>query len=437
MKAPDALREAALHPRPERILGFERGRLLTLARSLDRLVVHLRPDRALPWGVFRGGAYLAGRTGATGGPVKPDPKHRIAGDIVPGRPLDTRMPLGTVRRLRLPIQDKGLQVIAVCDLMLPAVGPKGRPDHIDLMLPLGGDEEVGIHVTTVEQMGAREQITCGEVLYDDRAHCTIGRGRRGREHLGDQIRVLRLTRLGEGVLIADPLRVALRAVAGLQLVGRGDPQRRWRLLIRGTPTERFEPGNGTTVILLHPDLPERLQRGEGAEVRHACGRPHAVQELIAVHADLAGARFALARLFWQAHLIRSETVAVVPLPRYPLLHPCGSSLTQLVQGRMHGFQDTLQPVEGADGCQNMRGIRSLGATGFDPAARFAGGQERSEETLGGVMRQQPLAELVQQGEVKARVMQVEAEGIFPLHAASHGIRRLAVGEPFDILHHHD
>src|SRR5215211_8697667 len=70
MKAPDALREAALHPRPERILGFERGRLLTLARSLDRLVVHLRPDRALPWGVFRGGAYLAGRTGATGGPVK-------------------------------------------------------------------------------------------------------------------------------------------------------------------------------------------------------------------------------------------------------------------------------------------------------------------------------------------------------------------------------
>jgi hypothetical protein len=45
--------------------------------------------------------------------------------------------------------------------MLPAVGPKGRPDHIDLMLPLGGDEEVGIHVTTVEQMGAREQITCG------------------------------------------------------------------------------------------------------------------------------------------------------------------------------------------------------------------------------------------------------------------------------------
>jgi hypothetical protein len=62
---------------------------------------------------------------------------------------------------------------------------------------------------------------------------------------------------------------------------------------------------------------------------------------------------------------------------------------------MHGFQDTFQPVEGADGCQNMRGIRPLGATGFDPAARFAGGQKRIQETLGGVMREQPLAEIVQ------------------------------------------
>src|SRR5437016_3863872 len=34
-------------------------------------------------------------------------------------------------------------------------------------------------------------------------------------------------------------------------------------------------------------------------------------------------------------------------------------------------------------------------------------------------------------------MQVKAEGIFPIHAAPDCIGRLAVGEPFDILHHHD
>ena len=70
MKAPDTLREAALHPRPERILGFELGCLLSLACGLDGLVVGLGPDGELPWGVFRRGAHLPCGTDATGGPVK-------------------------------------------------------------------------------------------------------------------------------------------------------------------------------------------------------------------------------------------------------------------------------------------------------------------------------------------------------------------------------
>jgi hypothetical protein len=44
---------------------------------------------------------------------------------------------------------------------------------------------------------------------------------------------------------------------------------------------------------------------------------------------------------------------------------------------------------------------------------------------------------VQQGEIKARIVQVEAERIFPVHAAPDRIGSLAVREPFDILHHHD
>ena len=113
-------------------------------------MVGLGPDRELPWGVFRRGAHLTGGTGATGGPVKPDPKDRIARDIVAWRPFDTGMSLGTVGLLGVPIQDKGLQVIAVCDLMLPAIGPKGRSDDIDLVLLLRGDQEVGIHIAAVE-----------------------------------------------------------------------------------------------------------------------------------------------------------------------------------------------------------------------------------------------------------------------------------------------
>jgi hypothetical protein len=44
---------------------------------------------------------------------------------------------------------------------------------------------------------------------------------------------------------------------------------------------------------------------------------------------------------------------------------------------------------------------------------------------------------VQQSEIEARVVQVEAERIFPIHAAPDRIGRLAVREPFHILHHDD
>jgi hypothetical protein len=103
-------------------------------------------------------------------------------------------------------------------LVLPAIGSIRGTDHIDLVL-LRGHQEVGIHIAAVEQMGARQQVACGQILDDGRAHRTIGRCRRGREHLRNQIGVLWLTGLGEVELIADPLRVAFRAIAGLKLVG--------------------------------------------------------------------------------------------------------------------------------------------------------------------------------------------------------------------------
>jgi hypothetical protein len=76
-----------------------------LAGGLHRLMVGLGPDGKLPRGVFRRRIHL---TGGTGGLVKADPKYRIPGDIVAWGPFDTRMPLGTVRLVSVPIQYKGL-----------------------------------------------------------------------------------------------------------------------------------------------------------------------------------------------------------------------------------------------------------------------------------------------------------------------------------------
>jgi hypothetical protein len=93
-------------------------------------------------------------------------------------------------------------------------------------------------------------------------------------------------------------------------------------------------------------------------------------------------------------------------------------------------------VQRADRRQNRRGISPLRAPCLDPPPRVASGQEGIEEPLAGLMDQQATAKIVQQREVKARVRQGKAEGLVPVHAAADGIGGLAIGEPFDVWHHH-
>jgi len=84
----------------------------------------------------------------------------------------------------------------------------------------------------------------------------------------------------------------------------------------------------------------------------------------------------------------------------------------------------------------MGGIGPLRAPCLDPPSRFAGGQEGVEEPLTSLMGEQAVAKIMQQREVEPWIRQVEAERIFPVHAAADGIGGLAIGEPFNVLHHH-
>ena len=196
------LREAALHPRPQGVLSFELGGLLALASGLERLMVRLQADGELPWGVFRRGARPTGGIRATGESVEPDAHDRIARHIVSRSPVDTGLSLRAARLLGLPIDDKGLQVIALPFPPLPAVGPKRRTNHIDLMLSLGGDQEVRIDIAAVEQVCPRQEIPIGQVLLDGESHDAILRGGWRRHHLRDEIGVVGISGLGEVELIA-------------------------------------------------------------------------------------------------------------------------------------------------------------------------------------------------------------------------------------------
>jgi hypothetical protein len=81
--------------------------------------------------------------------------------------------------------------------------------------------------------------------------------------------------------------------------------------------------------------------------------------LIAIRSNLAGERLAVTGILRQARLVRSEAIAGKPLQRQVLLHPVGSYVAKLVQGPMHRFEDTFQPVERADRRQDLRGIGPL------------------------------------------------------------------------------
>jgi hypothetical protein len=435
-QASEAWREAALHARPHRLLGFERGRLLTLARRLDRFVVGVGADGALAWSLCGGGAHVPGGTGTTGGPVNTAPQHRVACDLGAWGPLDTRMPLGTVGLGGLPSHDEGLPIIAVCELGLPAVGPQGRPDHIALGRRRG-HQAVGSHGAAVAPGRPRQQVSGGHRLDDGRSHRPSGRWRRGREHLGHQLRGLRLTRLREGQLIAHPWRVACRAGAGRERGGRGAAHgRRWGLL-RATPAPLGHPREAPAIIWLHPHLPERLQGGQGAEGRRACGSPDLVQPLRAVCAHLAGERCARAGVLGPVPRVRPEAGARVPVQRHGRRPPGGGGGAALGQRIRPGCQHPCPTLEGTDGRQARGGSGPVGPPRLAPAARFTGRQERGEAPWAGLMGQSALPPIRHQRAVEAWGVHVKAQGLLPGHAAPDGSGRLPSGEPFARLPHHD
>jgi hypothetical protein len=121
------------------------------------------PKITWPWGVCRRGAHTTGGACTTGGPVETEADDGIARDLVSRPPVDTRMPLGTVGRLRLPIHDKGLPVIALTALLVPARRPTGGTDPINLLWARRRDETVSRHGATIAPVGPRPQLPGGSI----------------------------------------------------------------------------------------------------------------------------------------------------------------------------------------------------------------------------------------------------------------------------------
>src|SRR5918999_4661933 len=87
------------------------------------------------------------------------------------------------------------------------------------------------------------------------------------------------------------------------------------------PAERFPPRDGTAIILLDPNPPQRLQGRKVPEAERGVGGLHPCQELKAVCPNLAGECLAFTGVLRQARLVEPQAVPRIPGWRHVLLHP--------------------------------------------------------------------------------------------------------------------
>jgi len=98
----------------------------------------------------------------------------------------------------------------------------GRPEQVDAVRAAAHDQEVGVDAAGVDQVPTREQVADRERRVDARHGVEVEHRRGGRLDVRDQVRRVRLARLGQVDLVADPGRGALARVVRLRIERRAD-----------------------------------------------------------------------------------------------------------------------------------------------------------------------------------------------------------------------
>jgi len=93
-----------------------------------------------------------------------------------------------------------------------------------------------------------------------------------------------------------------------------------------------------------------------------------------------------------------------------------------------GLADALQPIDGADAGQDVRGVGALPAAGLQPATFAAALQEEVQQPWFGRAGEEAAAKLTQDGTIEAGVGEFQAEGLLPVDTGTNGLGRLTVGE---------
>jgi hypothetical protein len=149
------------------------------------------------------------------------------------------------------------------------------------------------------------------------------------------------------------------------------------------------------VVLLHPDPPQHLHRGQVPQPCWRPGRVHRLQQQVPIPPVLDGQ-------FLAGSLAGRQPDLIDPLPVYLLpgridhrRQPVRRRGRQRLQHRPHTFPGQLQPVQVPDPPQHMGGIRALRASRFHQAQVLQPAQQKIKDRVLQAPGSQPGPELTQ------------------------------------------
>src|SRR5262245_27137991 len=278
-------------------------------------------------------------------------------------PTATLFPIRTDGLLLFPVKAEVGGGEAFACLRLPGrVGPR-RAAQFDAISLLAAHDQIGIDVTRIHQMDRRQQLFGGEFLMDLVNHLVIRHTRFGRLDLCDQAWFIFITSLGQVRLVADPGRAPFVRVARIRIVRRTNPNsgRNQAVLFGCTPARSASD----QIILLHPDLPERLHGRNPRQPLRRISRINSLKQFVTIDADALTQSDAFGFAFGQAVLINARAVTLNPFGSGVRLQPFGSRHRQRVQRVAQSRADMLKAIEYMNGSQYMRRVAALFASFLD------------------------------------------------------------------------
>ncbi len=297
-------------------------------------------------------------------------------------------------------------------------------------------------------MVAGGQVPGGEHVVHRPCHRGVGQGRGGGGGVGDQVRDRRAAGFGvvagrvaagfaEMDLVPAPAPAAFLGVPDVGVVGGLDEQMAGREpLAAGFPPDHLLPvRTDLAVVLLHPDRPQCLHRGQLAQPRRRAGRADRVQQPVPVLAVPHGQRV-------PGGLGRGQPQLLDPLPVHPLPRlvdhggqPVRRGRRERLQNRPHRLPGQLQPVQHPDPPDHVRRVGALPGAGLHQAQLPAPLQQPVQHHQLQAPRHQPPPELAQHAEIKPLILQFQAQAVLPVQPPPHRVRRLPVRQVLRELQH--